>query len=260
MNAVENRRLLLGGVLLVWLNISGQSFDAIFTATAESQKLLSTEHQLHTRSQSQVPSSNPSKVRSQPFRWRKSLGATGGWIREPCGQNFDGVSRLAFPLASLPQNLRKLCLHLSMLFRSGERGFALQLALYLICLWNKIFPAAATQSQLRPRDLCIGIAAPPAFLSILCAVYEIAWHFYAHPVLRQSVGPTDMRGSLRLPVKSDELLDGLDLVRMVQYEADLVQYGYRMWVGKLNMSMTFGKSQLGRWKNNVRKKYNTNSS
>lgn len=134
MNAVENRRLLLGGVLLVWLNISGQSFDAIFTATAESQKLLSTEHQLHTRSQSQVPSSNPSKVRSQPFRWRKSLGATGGWIREPCGQNFDGVSRLAFPLASLPQNLRKLCLHLSMLFRSGERGFALQLALYLICL------------------------------------------------------------------------------------------------------------------------------
>jgi len=29
MNAVENRRL-LGGVLLVWLNISGQSFGAIF--------------------------------------------------------------------------------------------------------------------------------------------------------------------------------------------------------------------------------------
>jgi len=46
--------------------------------------------------------------------------------------------------------------------------------------------------------------------------------------LRQRVGPTDMRGALRLPVKSDELLDGLDLVRMVLYEADLVQYGYRM--------------------------------
>jgi len=68
MNAVENRRL-LGGVLLVWLNISGQSFGAIF-GTGESQKLLSTNPD---------PQPQPSKVRSQPFRRRKSLGATGGY-------------------------------------------------------------------------------------------------------------------------------------------------------------------------------------
>lgn len=137
MNAVENRRLLLGGVLPCLAGIFLVKVSARFSPQPKVKSFCQ-----------QTPGKDPaSKV-----RWRTLSVArnpprpSARYVsieleleveqeeEQPCGQNFDGVLR---------QNLRKLCLHLGA-FVSGIREFTL----CLICLWNKIFQQpATTQSQ-----------------------------------------------------------------------------------------------------------------
>lgn len=86
MNAVENRRLLLGGVSPVCLAEHFWSkFRRDFRRSRKSKAFVN-----------KPPTSPPAKkkVRSQPFRWRKEsprVRVSGGYVRERCGQNFDGV-------------------------------------------------------------------------------------------------------------------------------------------------------------------------